>query len=228
MPWSAKPGCPPHHRAAVERIVNAFPASYLLPPCSGELFDSLDACNRRLRGYALAEGFDIVRKGGGTKANPSYRFRCIHHGVETRNDRKLEDCVERDSEGKISSKRKKESTNVRQLECLWSALCSFKSIGKRGQGDKGFMLTVQDSDHQGHQLVDDPFIFPGHLKASEEYQEALRQVRVYRSQVLPYSVSRRLIDAENLGVILSPRDYYNSVRKDLPDKAKSQIIVALL
>jgi hypothetical protein len=90
------------------------------------------------------------------------------------------------------------------------------------------MLTVQDSDHQGHQLVDDPFIFPGHLKASEEYQEALRQVRVYRSQVLPYSVSRRLIDAENLGVILSPRDYYNSVRKDLPDKAKSQIIVALL
>jgi hypothetical protein len=66
MPWNAKPGCAEHHMAAVERAVN------LLPP-AGEVFDSLDHCNRRLRGYALAEAFDIVRKGGGTKSKPSWR-----------------------------------------------------------------------------------------------------------------------------------------------------------
>jgi MULE transposase domain len=228
MPWSAKPGCPRHHRAAVERLVNALPSSYLLPPLSGEVFDSLEDCNRRLRGYALAEGFDVVRKGGGTKANPSYRFKCLFHGSNTQNNRKLEDYVEKDSEGKISSKRQRDATNVRQLQCPWSALCSYRGIGKRGKGAKGFVLTVQFAAHENHQLVDDPFTFPAHLKASEEYQDALRQAVTHRSQVLPYSVSRRLIDAEELGVVLSSRDYYNSVRKELPDKSKPQTIVALL
>ena len=46
--------------------------------------------------------------------------------------------------------------------------------------------------------------------------------------MLPYSVSRRLIDAEDLGVVLSARDYYNSVHKLMPDKSKPQTIVALL
>jgi hypothetical protein len=166
MSWQAKPGCAEHHRAAVERMVNALPPSYLLAPCSGELFDSLGHCNRRLRGWALAEGFDIVRNGGGTKAAPSYRFRCIFHSSKTQNNRKLEDIVERDSEGKIVSKRKKEVTNVRQLQCEWSALCSFKSIGKRGSGDKGFVLTMQCDVHNGHQLADDPFQFPDKSTAS--------------------------------------------------------------
>ena len=115
MPWHAKPGCAKHHRAAVERMVNALPLSYLLLPCTGEIFEGLEDCNRRLRGYALAEGFDIVRHGGGTKALPSYRFRCIFHGITTQNYRKLEDYVERDSEGRISSKRQRDITNIRQL-----------------------------------------------------------------------------------------------------------------
>lgn len=105
MSWHAKPGCAEHHRAVVERMVNALPLSYLLPPRSGEVFEGHEACNRRLHGYALAEDLDIVRNGGGTKANPSYRFRYIFHGSETRNDRKLEDRVEKDSDGKIVSKR---------------------------------------------------------------------------------------------------------------------------
>jgi hypothetical protein len=105
MPWHAKPGCAEHHRAAVERIVNALPPHWLQPPQTGELFDSLEHCNSRLRGYALAEGFDIVRKGGGSRKNPSWRFRCLFHSHETRNDRKLEDYVERSEDGTITSKR---------------------------------------------------------------------------------------------------------------------------
>jgi hypothetical protein len=105
MSWSAKPGCLPHHRAAVERMVNALPASYLMPPCSGELFDSLDDCTDRLRGFALAEGFDVARTGGGNKRMPGCRYRCLFHGSSTKNCRKLEDHVAKDKEGKIISKR---------------------------------------------------------------------------------------------------------------------------
>jgi len=150
-------------------MVNALPPSYLLEPSSGELFEGLEECNRRLRGYALAEGFDIVRHGGGTKALPSYRFKCIFHGSTTQNHRKLEDYVERDSEGKITSRSQREAANVRQLKCPWSALCSFRSIGKRGSGEKGYVLTMQNATHEGHQLADDPFSFPEHLKSSNEF-----------------------------------------------------------
>ena len=115
MSWKAKPGCAEHHRAAVERIVNLLPPAWLFEPQSGELFDSLEQCNRRLRGYAFAEGFDIIRQGGGTKANPSWRFFCVYHGERTRNTRKLEDEVEKDEAGNITSKRQREQTTVRQL-----------------------------------------------------------------------------------------------------------------
>lgn len=87
---------------------------------------------------------------------------------------------------------------------------------------------MQCDAHKGHQLADDPFTFPGHLKLSEEFQEAMRQAKKHRQQVLPYSVSRRLIDAEDLGVVLLSRDYYNSIRKEMPDKAKPKTIIALL
>jgi hypothetical protein len=113
MSWQAKPGCPAHYRPAVERTVNTLPSVYLLPPHSGEIFNSLEDCNRRLRGYAFAEGFDIMRHGGGIKAIPSYRFKCLFHGTKTQNHRKLEDRVEKDSEGQITSKRQRERTNVR-------------------------------------------------------------------------------------------------------------------
>jgi hypothetical protein len=83
MSWHAKPGCPAHHRAAVKRLVNAISLSYLLPPYIGEVFTSLKDCNLRLRGFAFTEGFDIVRKGGGSQGLPSYRFKCIFHGINT-------------------------------------------------------------------------------------------------------------------------------------------------
>jgi hypothetical protein len=54
MSWQAKPGCAEHHPAAVERIVNLLPPAWLLTPQSGEVFDGLDNCDRRLRGYSLA------------------------------------------------------------------------------------------------------------------------------------------------------------------------------
>jgi hypothetical protein len=159
---------------------------------------------------------------------PGTRYKCIFYGSSTQNNRKLEDDVERDSEGIITSRRRKNATSVRQLQCTWSAIYSFKIIGKRTIGERAFVLTMQNDIYEGHELVDNPFIFPSHLKSSEEFQQALRQAKKHRSQALPYFVSRRLINAEELGVILLSRDFYNSVRKEYPDKAKPKTIVVLL
>ena len=87
---------------------------------------------------------------------------------------------------------------------------------------------MKEDSHSGHELADDPFQFPGHLKRSAEYQQAIHQAKKHREQVLSYSDSRRLLDSEDLGIVVSVRDYYNSVRKEKPDKSKPKTIVALL
>ena len=105
MPWQAKSRYAKYHRATIKRIANFFPIPWLLAPRIGEVFDNLNHYNRRLRAWAFVEGFDIIRNGGGTAANPSYRFRCIFYGIATKNNRKLKDRMERDKEDKIISKR---------------------------------------------------------------------------------------------------------------------------
>ena len=71
-------------------------------------------------------------------------------------------------------------------------------------------------------------MFPAHLQATEEWQTARYITKKHREQILSYSDSRRLIDAEDLGLILSKKQYYNLIRKEVPDKMKPYIIGALL
>ena len=85
MVWRAHPACPKHLVGALERHVNALPATYLLPPQSGEIFDSIASCECRLRGYSLVQGFDIILTGGGTRVAPGARFKCSYHGEATKN-----------------------------------------------------------------------------------------------------------------------------------------------
>ena len=69
-----------------------------------------------MRAFALATGFDIVRKGDGSKAFPSWRFFCFYYGTEIRNDRKLEARIETDEKDNITNKRQRGSINVKQLD----------------------------------------------------------------------------------------------------------------
>ena len=46
--------------------------------------------------------------------------------------------------------------------------------------------------------------------------------------MLSYSKSRRLVNAEEFGLVLLLRAYYNSIRKEMPDRNKLYIIKALL
>jgi hypothetical protein len=61
LAWRAKPRCSTRLVATLEGAVNALPPEWLLPPHTGEIFDSIDYCKRRLKGYALTEGFDVVQ-----------------------------------------------------------------------------------------------------------------------------------------------------------------------
>ena len=86
------------------------------------------------------------------------RFQCIHHGAKTQNRHQLEDKTERDSENKIVSKRQREGTYVKQKDCKWAAYCSYKDIGKRGSGIKGYVLVVKELAHS-HNLIDNPLMY---------------------------------------------------------------------
>ena len=100
----------------VEDAVRAFDSAWLLPPQQGELFDNPKACLRRLQGYALSQGFAVVTRGS---QKDRARFVCIHHDIETRNWRGLEEYVERDADGNILSNRKREDININAKNYLW-------------------------------------------------------------------------------------------------------------
>jgi hypothetical protein len=168
MAWRAHPACPKHLVGALERHINALPAAYLLPPQTGEIFDSIASCERRIRGYSMAQGFDIVFTGGGTRVASGARFECCYHGDTTRNWRHLEDHVEKDEEGKVTSERQREGITVSQLNCQWSMRVTWKDISKRGSGNKAFILTVKSDDHV-YSLSINPLSFPRHRQALDEW-----------------------------------------------------------
>ena len=125
----------------------------------------------------MAEGFDVVQTGGDTKKVPGARFACSKHGEPTRNWRKLESHVERDEDGTITTVRQREDTLVSQTACEWGARVSWKDVGKRGSGEKGFVLTVTCLEHHGHTLIDNPLSIPTYLHSLGEYQAAKNTAR---------------------------------------------------
>ena len=87
----------------------------------------------------------------------------------TRNIRGLERSIERNKEGYIMSDRKRDATNVRQLNCKYLLVVLFKSVGKRNLGIKVFVLKVKNDTHHGHEIFNNPLLFTEHLKDLLEY-----------------------------------------------------------
>jgi hypothetical protein len=129
--FAAHPLCPPHLRTIVEDAVEAFDSAWLLPPQQGEVFETAKECMRRLQAYALSKGFAVVTFSSTPKRA---RFTCIHHGSQPRNTRGLEDHLEKDKEGNIVSRRKRDDTSSNAKNCAWEIYWSVRSLGKRGSG----------------------------------------------------------------------------------------------
>jgi len=62
-------------------------------------------------------------------------------------------------------------------------------------------------------------LFPCHRQALDEFQALIRTARKHRIAVILYSESGRVLEAEELGIMLTSREYYNSLRKLVPEKA---------
>lgn len=77
-------------------------------------FNSIDSSKRCLCIFALDAGFDIVQTGAGTKNVPVARFQCLDHWGATRIWHGLEDRIEKDVEGRITTKHHPEDTLVNQ------------------------------------------------------------------------------------------------------------------
>jgi hypothetical protein len=227
--WTAPVGCPDHLRAPLERAVNAYPEEHLDTPATGEVFKDVDEAEQRLLAFSLSQGFDIVK--GRSEVNgssPFATFQCIFHGKTTRNTRKLEEHVVIDQEsGLITSHRKREATSVRRGGCEWCCKVSYKSVGRRGSGEKGWVLTIKSLEHS-HPLSSNPLEFPRQRARLEEFQAALAQARAHRTAVIPYSVSRRVLESSDYGVILTAREYYNSVRHQAASKSDDKTIIGLI
>jgi len=117
-----------HQRSTFDRAVAALPIDFLRYPVTGEVFVSKAECKARLQGFALSQGFTVVVGKSSQDGTPRAEFLCIHHGIATQNDRGPEDEVEKDSKGKVTSKRQRDNTQVMQkLRLAWRGIFSICS-----------------------------------------------------------------------------------------------------
>ena len=225
--WNAHPNCPAHLRGAIEQRVRALPAHFLEEPEAGEVFGDVDLCQERLQGWALSQGFAIARLSGSMKqVRPRFYFRCIHHGKETANTRNLEEHVDRNKEGKITTRRQRESTNINARDCPYFVYLSYKQIGQRGTREYGLVLGVKNNAHS-HTMAVNPLIYSEHRRSIPGYGPALELGKSLRSAYISYSAARRVL--EQAGFPLDRNTYYNlrhrSVSADKDDFAG--LVVAL-
>lgn len=135
--------------------------------------------------------------------------------------------MERDENGHMNSRRQRELTLIGQLTCQWSVRVTGKDIDVRGSGNKGFVMTVTCLDHV-HELSSNPLSFPRHRQSLEEWQALILTARKHCEAVIPYSGSRRVLESEKFGIIISARGYCNSVCRMILDKEQPKTIDGLL
>ena len=115
----------------------------------------------------------------------------------TRNNRQLEQDVERDPEGKITSHRKRGDTQVNlKLDCKWRCTCSFK-FAYAGATGRMWILTVTSLAHT-HGMRN-PFGYKIHVKETTEYKILTTKARHMRFAMISYSDSKRVLQMEGLG-----------------------------
>ena len=205
--WRAPSACPPHAAVRIERAVQALPDKYLRPPQTGEVFDSAEACLHRLQGFALSQGFAIVKASGSLSSKrPRIQYKCVHYGQDSRNTHKLETHIQRDAEGAITTRRKRENTQVLKKSCTWSVTLSQRIAGDDESSGVILFLNVTNLIHS-HPMASNVLQYKQHEKVLEDYTEAVRVAALHRESFLPYSVSQRILEKEGLN--LSRTDYYN-------------------
>ena len=133
----------------------------------------------------------------------------------------------KDSKGKITSDRQRGNTIVSQLSCEWAVRCTYKSVGKRGLDEKGWVLSITRDSHS-HHLRADPLTYISHRQSTTEFRKQLVNTKIHREKIIPYSTSRRVLEDEEYGLIITAKEYYNQVRKQPANKNKPKTIEGML
>ena len=146
--WTAHPDCLEHVKIELKTRVRSFPPSFLLAPVDGEVFDNADMCQERLQGWALSQGFAVIRTSGSLKQKrPRFKFRYIYYGAETSDTHKLKEHVKRDKEDRIISHHKQKATNINAHSYYYLITLTHKQVKKRGSGVYGLVLRVSNDAH---------------------------------------------------------------------------------
>lgn len=191
--WTAHPNCPEHIREELEAKLRSLPPSFLVAPAAGEVFENADLCQDRLQGWALSQGFEIVRLAGSMKeAQPRFRFHCIHHGKGTANKRQLEDHVEVDKEQNKVSRRQREATSIYARNCPYIITLPHKQLGKRGSGVYGLVLGIRNDTHS-HEMTSNPLRYLRHIKGLPSYPAAVELGRSYQRDTAERSAQVNLM-----------------------------------
>jgi MULE transposase domain len=196
-------------------------------PYDGEIFQSPEECLGRLNAWGFLEGAAFTTKKSRPKhPTPNWLFSCSFHSDKTKNSYQLEAEVARDEEGKIVTKRQRNTVHQRK-GCLCEYRLSYKKV-TRDSNERVYLGIWVEGAHNGHQIPLNPFSFQSHLAANPEIQLLQTVAYTYRRSGLPYSEAYKLLQQEGQGLVLKPKQYYNLVRKKPVDKTNDDTIDALI
>ncbi|KAI4092550.1 MAG: hypothetical protein LQ344_003396 [Seirophora lacunosa] len=118
--WAPHPKLHEEDVPIIQKLVNATPPANLEPPAHHEEFITDAEAYKCLLDDSFSQGFAVVKTNGGKVGGIIRRtFSCSHHGRATQNNRKLAPHVLRDEEGKITTDRTRERTNLNARGCKW-------------------------------------------------------------------------------------------------------------
>jgi hypothetical protein len=91
------------------------------------------------------------------------RWQCIYYNLETANKRGLEKHVTYNSEGKISSERKRENTKIMGKGYNWGMGVSYKAISASFI-TKEWFFRILNASHNGYEMVPNPLSYIAHFQ----------------------------------------------------------------
>jgi hypothetical protein len=77
-------------------------------------------------------------------------------------------------------------------------------------------------------LSPNPLSYFSHIKGLPEYKTQAAAARTWRSKVIPYSTTRRVLEDKEYSMLLRPSDYYNAVRSQPINKTEDRLIAGLV
>lgn len=124
---------PDHHKQSFVDKINSFPPKWLEKPVNDERFDSPDQCLERLNAYGFFAGCLFVSGNQRKDKTKTWEYLCKFHGDKMANKRKLEDRVERDTKGEITSRRVRDTHNQR-FSCPVAYTLSYRLVSRSKEG----------------------------------------------------------------------------------------------